>query len=93
MMTLSGYMGISRMDRDWDELIWVIAVSGPDLPMGRGGPRGIVGQSGPQPTIAPTTWMLTMAPATNDDGSGTGAAFATQGTWPPRFDDLVDRCR
>jgi hypothetical protein len=77
-------MGILRIDRDPEELFWLVAVSGPDLPAGRGGVAG--------PPASPT-WILYFTPATNEDGTGTGTQYSTQGTWPPGFDALPDRCR
>jgi hypothetical protein len=80
-------MGILRIDRDPEEWFWIVAVSGPDLPQGRGGPRGYSG------TPAPTSWFLYTASATTDRaGGGTGAVYATNGTWPTYFDALPDRC-
>jgi len=89
-LAVSGQLGIARMDRDFDELVWVIAVSGPDLP----GPLSVplFHGSGPPPTFPPTTWVLTMAPAVSENGQGTYLASGTAGAWPPRFDALVDRC-
>jgi len=79
-----------RLDHDPDDLYWVVAVSGPDLPQGRGGPMGI-GVSGATPT--PTVWILYDTSATADDLAGTATQIATQGSWPPGFADLPDRCR
>jgi hypothetical protein len=79
-----------RLDHDPDDLYWVVAVSGADLPQGRGGPMGI-GVSGTTP--APTAWILYDTSATSDDLAGTGTQIATQGSWPPGFDALPDRCR
>lgn len=79
-------MGILRIDRDPDELFWLVAVSGPDLPQGRGGPDG----AGTPP---PTSWMLYNAPATDARVSGgTGGLYSSSGNWPPQFDALPDRC-
>ena len=82
-------MGIPRIDRDPDELFWLVAVSGPDLPASRGGPPGRGVAVG---TPAPTAWILYDTPATNDRGERTGQGFSTAGTWPPGFDTLPDRC-
>jgi hypothetical protein len=79
-----------RLDHDPDDLYWVVAVSGPDLPQGRGGPMRI-GVSGATPT--PTAWILYSTSATADDLAGTATQIATQGSWPPSFTDLPDRCR
>ena len=73
-----------RMDRDSDELFWLVAVSGPDLPQPRGGPM--------QYSPVPTTWIEYQTPATNARFEGTGTRIASSGTWPPDFDALVDRC-
>jgi len=76
-------MGILRIDRDPEELSWLVAVSGPDLPS-RGGPMG------PPPT---TTWILYNAAATVARYSGgVGGSSASTGTWPSHFDTLPDRC-
>ncbi len=81
-----------RLDHDPDDLYWVVAVSGPDLPQGRfGGPPLGLGAAAGTPT--PTAWMLYDTSATGDNVAGTGAQFATQGSWPPGFDALPDRCR
>lgn len=78
-------MGILRIDRDPDELFWLVAVSGPDLPQGRGGPHA--------GTPPPTSWMLYNAPATDARVSGgTGGSYSSSGNWPPQFDALPDRC-
>lgn len=79
-------MGILRIDRDPDELFWLVAVSGPDLPQGRGGPMSSA-------TPPPTTWLLYNVSATTQNGGGTGRAYSASGTWPPGFDALPDRCR
>ena len=79
-----GGTGLPRIDRDPDELFWLVAVTGPDLPQGRGGPGG---------TSPPTAWIMYEAPATNDRYEGAGTRFASAGTWPADFDALPDRCR
>lgn len=80
-------VGLLRLDRDPEELFWLVAVSGPDLPQGRSGPRGQTG------TPAPTTWILYNAPATSGRQSGSvGASYSAAGTWPAHFDALPDRC-
>jgi hypothetical protein len=76
--------GILRIDRDPDELFWLVAVGGPNLPQGRGGLHG---------TPPPTAWIMYEAPATNDRYEMTGTTYATTGTWPANFDALPDRCR
>jgi hypothetical protein len=76
---------LHRIDRDPDELFWLVAVSGPDLPQGRGGLR--------QASPLPVTWIQFSAPATNGRYEGTGTQYATTGNWPPGFDALFDRCR
>ena len=74
-----------RIDRDPDELFWLVAVSGgPDLPQPRGGPM----QYSPQPSA----WIQYQTPATNSGFEGTGTQIASSGTWPPDFDALIDRC-
>lgn len=78
--------GLYRLDTDLDELFWLVAVSGPDLPQGRGGPAGL----GTPPT---TKYILYTAPATTDRMAMTGAAYSSAGVWPPQFDGLPDRCR
>jgi len=75
---------ISRIDRDPDELFWLVVVSGSNLPQGRGSPAG---------TLPPTTWIMYEAPATNDRYEMTGTSYASTGTWPANFDALPDRCR
>lgn len=82
-----------RIDRDPDELFWLVAVSGPDLPQGRFGPLGRGGPLQPQTSPAPVTWIQFSAPATNGRYEGTGTRYATTGNWPPDFDALFDRCR
>jgi hypothetical protein len=77
-------MGILRIDRDPEELFWLVAVSGPDLPQGRGGLLG------PPPT---TAWILYNAAATVGRYSGgVGASYSSTGTWPSHFDALPDSC-
>jgi hypothetical protein len=78
--------GLLRIDRDPDELFWLVAVSGgPELPEPRGGPMGY--------SPRPTTWIEYQAPATNGRYDGTGTQIASTGIWPPGFDALIDRCR
>jgi hypothetical protein len=79
-------IGIPRIDHDPDDLYWLVAVSGPDLPVRLGGPLGA-------PSPAPTAWILYDTSATGGTLSGTGQQIATAGTWPPGFDALPDRCR
>lgn len=74
-----------RMDRDPDEAFWLVAVSGPDLPRGRGGPM----MASPPP---PVTWIQFSTPATNTRYEGTGTRYSSVGVWPPDFDSLADRC-
>ena len=85
-----GSRAVPRMDHDPDALYWVVAVSGPDLPQGRGGPMAAG-------SPAPTAWILYDTPATTDSLSGTGAQYVGAGpatpAWPVGFDDLPDRCR
>ena len=76
--------GLLRIDRDPDELFWLVAVSGPDLPQGRGGLTA---------TPPPTTWIMYEAPATSDRYEMTGTQYASTSTWPAGFDALPDRCR
>ena len=78
-----------RLDHDPDDLYWVTAVSGPDLPQGRGGPRGL----GPPSTPPPTTWILGDMSATGQNTGPTAGQYSTQGSWPQNFDALPDRCR
>jgi hypothetical protein len=73
-----------RIDRDPEELFWLVVVAGPNLPQGRGGLMG---------TPPATTWIMYNAPATNDRFEMTGTQYASAGTWPPNFDALPDRCR
>ncbi|HET7699379.1 MAG TPA: hypothetical protein VFM06_00765 [Candidatus Limnocylindria bacterium] len=82
--------GLLRLDHDPDDLYWVVAVSGPDLPLGR---RGPLLRSPATSTPTPTAWMLFTTSATGDNIAGTGARYSTQGTWPSDFDALPDRCR
>jgi len=83
-------IGIARIDHDADALFWLVAVAGPDLPQGRGGPM----TAGSPP---PTAWMLYDVSATGGSAAGTGmqyaGASAASGTWPLGFDALPDRCR
>jgi hypothetical protein len=76
--------GLLRIDRDPDELFWLVAIAGPNLPQGRG---GLVG------TPPPTAWIMYNAPATSDRYEMTATQYASVGTWPPNFDSLPDRCR
>lgn len=78
---------LHRIDRDPDELFWLVAVSGPGLPLGRLGPLQ------PRASPTPVTWIQFSAPATNGRYEGTGTQYATTGNWPPDFDALFDRCR
>lgn len=79
-----------RLDHDPDDLYWVIAVSGPDLPQGRGGPPGLGAPSGTPP---PTTWILGDMSATGQNTGPTAGQYSTHGSWPLNFDALPDRCR
>jgi hypothetical protein len=79
-----------RLDHDPDDLYWVIAVSGPDLPQGRGGPLGLGAPAGTPP---PTTWILGDMSATGNNTGPTAGQYSTQGSWPQNFDALLDRCR
>ena len=86
--TLAPYpLGIPRIDHDPDDLFWVVAVSGPGLPEGRGGPPGATA------TRPPTSWILYDISASGERNVSTGGQYATQGTWSPVFDALADRCR
>ena len=81
--------GLLRVDHDPDELFWLVAVSGPDLPQGRGGPYRP--NASPPP---PTAWILFETAATAGGRSAsTGAQYSVAGTWPAGFDALPDRCR
>jgi hypothetical protein len=74
-----------RIDRDPEELFWIVVVSGgPNLPEPRGGPV--------QYSPMPTTWIEYQAPATTNRYEGTGTRIASSGTWPQDFDALVDSC-
>lgn len=76
---------LPRLDRDPEELFWMVAVSGPDLPQGRR-PPGLG-------TPSPTTWFLYTTPATGSSSIGSaGAVYSIVGTWPAYFDALPDRC-
>lgn len=77
--------GLYRIDHDPEDLYWVVAVSGPDLPVGRGGPFGAA-------SPPPTRWIMFYAPATGAPPGSTGMQFSSQGSWPPNFDALRDRC-
>jgi len=87
---MQGGSGLLRIDRDPEELFWLVAVTGPGLPLPRGGLGG-PGSTGATPS--PTAWMLYQTPATNDRSEGTGGQSSSNGTWPPGFDGLTDRCR
>jgi hypothetical protein len=87
--------GILRIDRDPEDPFWLVAVSGPDLPEGRG---GLEGRGGPAPLSGqpprsppPTTWILYITPATSHADIG-AATYAKAGTWPPGFDAVRDLC-
>jgi hypothetical protein len=84
-------IGIPRIDHDPDDLYWLVAVSGPDLPQGRGGGPGAPSSR------PPTAWMLYDTSATGANRSGGGAQYAgasaASGSWPTGFDALADRCR
>jgi len=80
-------VAIYRLDHDPSELYWIVAVSGDDLPQGRGGPLGSPA------TPPPTRWILYDTPATTDNLAGTFSQIAAQGSWPPTFDALPDLCR
>lgn len=78
-----------RIDRDPDELVWIVAVSGPDLPIRRSGPFREGGG-----TPAPIRWMVAIAPATGDaPGPGSWSQASPVGDWPSYFDAITDRCR
>ena len=83
-------IGIARIDHDPDGLFWLVAVSGPGLPQGRG-PALAAGSP------AQTAWMLYDVSATGGSAAGTGTQYAggsaSSGTWPLGFDALPDRCR
>ena len=79
----NGSGGIFRIDRDPDELFWLVAVSGPNLPRGRGGPHG---------TQPPTAWIMYNTPAASDRFEMTGTMYSANGKWPPAFDALPDLC-
>jgi hypothetical protein len=74
-----------RMDRDPEEPFWLVAVSGPDLPRGHGGPMMV----SPPP---PITWIQYTTPATNVRYEGTGTRYSSVGAWPSDFDSVADRC-
>ena len=76
--------GLLRIDRDPEELFWLVAVGGPNLPQGGGGPAA---------TAPPTEWIMYDTPAASDRHEMTGTRFSSMGTWPPNFDPLPDRCR
>jgi len=84
-----GSRAIPRMDHDPDALYWVVAVSGPDLPQGRGGPMAAG-------SPAPTAWLFYDTPATPESAGGTGGQYAGAGpktpAWPVGFDTLPDLC-
>lgn len=86
-----GSRAIPRMDHDPYALYWVVVVSGPDLPQGRGGPLGA-------PSPAPTAWIFYDTAATDESTSGgTGTQYVGAGpatpAWPLGFDRLPDLCR
>lgn len=62
------------------------------LPVGRSGPR-MLARSVPPQTQTPTSWYIYNTSATGDNTASTSGQFGTQGTWPPTFDALPDRCR
>jgi hypothetical protein len=79
-----------RLDHDPDDLYWVIAVSGPDLPQGRGGLQVF---GGSRATPPPTTWILSDMSATGNNTGPAAGEYSIQGAWPQTFDALPDRCR
>lgn len=81
---IRGGGGLLRVDQDPEELVWLVAVSGPDLPRGRGGLGG---------NPPPTTWIMFNTPAARDQLIMMGTTYSSAGTWPPTFDALPDRCR
>jgi hypothetical protein len=79
--------GLARLDRDPDQLVWIVAVSvaggspGFTLPS-----RGVRGGD-------PFRWTLYVTPASSsDDGNGGWSQSSGKGDWPEFFDTLVDRC-
>jgi hypothetical protein len=87
----SGHGGLLRLDRDPEELFWLVAMTGGPMEFPFG-PMVHPGGS-PQPTPRPFAWTLTEAPATNDDGVMTTGAASADGNWPPGFDALSDLCQ
>jgi hypothetical protein len=80
-----------RLDHDPNDLYWLVAVSGPGLPAMRSGPPG---RGATQTTPPATAWILYNTSATDDsDVASTGMRASSQGSWPPGFDALPDRCR
>ena len=85
----------TRLDRDPDALVWVVAVSvvgaepGFSLPtVGRGlrFSPGEVQQQTPR-------WQMYVTPASSeDDGAGMWGEISPVGDWPAGFDALRDRC-
>src|SRR5687768_12431767 len=75
-VAMGGGNGLLRIDRDPDELFWLVAVSGPDLPLPRMGLRG----AGSSATPSPTAWIQYQTPATNDRSEGTGSQSSSNGT-------------
>src|SRR5437773_800677 len=83
----------TRLDRDPDALVWIVAVSavgaepGFSLPTGgRGLSPGGVQQQVPR-------WQMYVTPAsTEDDGAGMWGQISPVGDWPAGFDALKDRC-
>ncbi|MGH2500070.1 MAG: hypothetical protein ACRDF0_08290 [Candidatus Limnocylindria bacterium] len=75
--------GLLRIDHDPEDLFWLVAVSGPDLPTGRGSPHS---------SAPPTAWILYYTAATDGPLASTGTAFSSSGPWPVQFDALPDRC-
>jgi hypothetical protein len=80
----------SRLDRDPDSLVWVVAVSAvgaePGFSLTSRGGRGPIAQDPPR-------WQMYVTPAySTDDGAGTWGQTSNIGDWPPGFDALRDRC-
>jgi hypothetical protein len=78
--------GLLRLDRDPDQLVWVVAVSAPPDSPGFFPSRGIYPTSGPR-------WNMYATPAySTDQGAGLFGESGSNGDWPPFFDELTDRC-
>jgi hypothetical protein len=80
--------GLARLDRDPDQLVWIVAVS-----VAGGSPGFSLPSRGVRRGGDPFRWTLYVTPASSsDDGVGGWSQSSDRGDWPEFFDTLVDRC-